>query len=411
MTESGTIMPAKTSRNIIERKNMKNTSFLYDGIVKNHKKEIDSSIDTSMRVISKHINDLGMMLATPGPEKRISFSKINEDNFIESVGIDISNITNSINECPLIKKHFLTYTNPFYILISNLISYHYKNKTTHNKIEIGKVFNLYLTLRIYKAAFGTFFPNYLPNPEAMAATIENLGSNRFNIKKYKTIFATLVYISESHYENFHDILETPIDDNILYYISNLYGRIKLMMRLISNKYYENHANGVRQGTDNLQEEGSDGDMYLKEIDNVSTLVAINSRKIYLYFVSDSVANPKILRSVCEITGVSFSKMCITVNKMLESREPMIESLLVKILSHFYSSGGTVIKSAKFVNHSIEIYKVSNSADQTIIEIKRLLDSIMNKYSESYKMTSHVGLLSNMRKTIYLYIILYACDVM
>ena len=244
----------------------------------------------------------------------------------------------------------------------------------------------------------------------MSATIEALGSNRFNVKKYKTMFNTIVYISESHYENFQDILENPIDDNIIYYISNLYGRIKLMMRVISRMYYENHKKGIRQGTDTLQSEGEDGEAYLNEVENISTLVAINSRKIYLSFVSDTVANPKILRNVCSLTKVSYSKMTITIGKILDAREPLIEQLLVKMLSSFYAKGGSVIKSSRFINAMVDIYKVSNSADTIILEIKELLDVLMKKYSKDYLSTSHAGQLSNLKKTLFLYLTLYAVDI-
>jgi len=402
-------MAAKTTRNEVERKGLSKEYTLLNMIIKGNEVDIERHTPGIIKHIGPHIQEMSAAMSTSGPEKRIVFTKVHEDAFIKESGVKVHEIEKAIKDCKIIGKNFITYSNPFYILMSNLISYHYKKKTMVGKGEVAKILTLYLALRIYKAAFGAFFPNFIPNKETMDATIERLGSNRFNVKKYKTMFNTIVYIAESHYENFRDILEDPIDDNIIYYISNLYGRIKLMMRLISNKYYDNHKKGIKQTTDSLQSEAEDGEMYLNDVENVSTLIAVNSRKIYLSFVSDTCANPKILRGVCQQTEVSYSKMTLTINLILENREPLVESLLIKMLSYFYQSGGKTIKSVKFINSMIEIYKVSNTSDETILAIKDVLHQIMDKYSDSYRKTNHAGLLSNLKKTLHIYIALYAVD--
>ena len=403
-------MAAKTMRDTISRK-LINTTVLRDNILKGNDKIIEEHTQNIIKVISPHISDISALMATPGPEKRISFTKVNEMDFINASGIPIESVNSGINNCKLISKTFLTYSNPFYILLSSLISYHYRNKTMNGTIEVAKLYTLYLSLRIYKVAFGTFFPNYVPNPETMAYTIENLESNRFNVKKYKTIFKTIIYISDTHYDNFKDILANPIDDNILYYISNLYGRIKQMMRLISNKYYENHEKGLKQGTDTLYSKGDeDSDDYLNNVENISSLITVNSRKIYYSFISDSVPNALILKNVCEQTGMSFSKMMITMSKVIDSKEPMIEELLIKMLSYFFLNGGTTIKSSKFINDMVACYTVSNSADENIISMKAILEKIMNKYSVEFLKSSHIAHKSMMRKCLFLYLVLFSVNV-
>lgn len=402
-------MSAKTSRNIIKRKNLHNTTVLVDEILRGNEKVIDKNVTNMVKMMRSHMNKLSSLMSTPGPEKRPVFTKIHEKEFIDSTGIKFDSVTKAIRKCDLIDEKFVTQNNEFYILISILIAYHYKKKSVINKNSLGKILTLYLALRIYKAAFGAFFRSYEPNPEVMAYTIENLNSNRFNIKKYKTIFNTINYIAESHYENFEDILQNPIDDNIVYYITNIYSRIKLMLRTISNLYYENHEKGKKLGTDTLQSENDEGETYLNEVENISTLITINSRKIYLSFISDSVANPRILKHVCKITKVSLSKMTMTINKMLESRDTLLETLIIKMLSYYYSNGGTTIKSTKFIKQMFDCFAVSNTADKLVLEIKDVLHQLMTKYSKSYLETNNVGQLSNLKKTLFLYITLYTVD--
>lgn len=395
----------------IKRKKLQGTTTLVDMIINRNEKIIDKNVPKVINEMKKHIDELSSVLSTPGPENRPRFTRVHEENFIQSTGIRLNIITNAIKKCKMIDDNHLTRNNEFYILISLLISYHYRNNTEYKKVSVGRLLNLYLALRIYKTSFSLFFPYYVPNPEVMAATIERLNSNRFNIKKHKTVFNTIVYIADSHYENFQDIMQDPIDDNTLYYIQNLYNRIKLMMKTIANLYMENHKKGVREGISNLQSENDEGETYLNEVENISTLVSINSKKIYLSFVSDSVANPKILHAVCKKTKVSFSKMTITINKMIESRDPLLEMLIVKMLSHYYVSGGSVIKSTRFINAMVEAYSVSNTSDETIIAIKDLLDALMKKYSKTYLETNNVGSISCLKKTLLLYITLYSIDVL
>ena len=396
---------------IKQRKKLQKTTTLVDYTIKNMDSKIIKSLPNVIRVIRPHITKLSSLMSTPGPEKRPVFTKIDEKKFIDSTGIPFRSVTNAISKCKLIKKTFITQTNEFFILSSLLIFFHYKNKTIYKKVEIGKVLNLYMGLRIYKNAFSSFFPNYLPNPDVMAATIEGLDSNRYNLKKYKTIYNTIVYIADSHYENFEEILKDPIDDNIIYYIINLYNRIKLMMRTIANLYYENHEKGVKQGTDVLLNETDDGETYLSEVENVSSLIVINSRKIYMSFISDNICNPKILRSVCKNTKISLSKMTITINKMIRSRDELIETLIIKILTYFYMNGGKQIKSTKFISMMYNVYSVSNTTNNTVLEIKEILDKLMRKYSKEYLQTNNVSSISNLKKTLFLYLIFYIVDIL
>jgi len=400
--------PTRTDEN---RKNLQKTTTLVDNIVKKDMGVIlTKNIPKMLRLMKTHIGTLAASMSTAGPEKRPVFTKADEEKFIESTGIPFRDVTKAIQRCKLIKNNFITLNNEFYILTSVLTSYCYRNKVVYKDIELGKVLNLYIALRIYKTAFSSFFNRYPPNREVMDATLERLENNRFNIKKYKTIYNTIEYIANSHYDNFKDILENPIDDNITYYIINIFNRIKLMMKTISNLYYENHEKGIKQGTDMLESETDDGETYLNDVENISTLVTINARKIYTNFVSDSVCNPKILRTACNITKISQSKMVITVNSMISSRDQLIETLIIKILSYYYSNGGKQIKSSRFLNEMKDVYAVSNTANKLIMEIKEILSEILKKYSKTFLETNNISTLSNLKKTLFYYMIMYICHV-
>ncbi|MFW6047395.1 MAG: hypothetical protein ACOCP4_06405, partial [Candidatus Woesearchaeota archaeon] len=150
-------MSAKTSRNIIKRKNLHNTTVLVDEILRGNEKVIDKNVTNMVKMMRSHMNKLSSLMSTPGPEKRPVFTKIHEKEFIDSTGIKFDSVTKAIRKCDLIDEKFVTQNNEFYILISILIAYHYKKKSVINKNSLGKILTLYLALRIYKAAFGAFF--------------------------------------------------------------------------------------------------------------------------------------------------------------------------------------------------------------------------------------------------------------
>lgn len=397
----------------VKRKIKWNTNTLMDNIINKPgiDKRINDSLQYMIKQMSTHIEKLAPLLATSGIEKRINFSTADERMFIDSTGISFDNVNEAISKCKMISDNFITQKNPFYILSSCLVFYFNKNKIEYKGINVAKLITFYMAIRLYKTVFGAFFPNYLPNREVMSATIEKLDSNRYSLKKYKTIFATLKYIADSHYENFQDILSNEIDDNVGYYLINLHNRIRMMVRTISNLYYENHKKGVRLGEDSLELENEEGETYLNDIENISTLVTINSRKIYMSFISDSICNTKILRSVCNNTKISMSKMTITINNMISSRDNLIETLITKMLSMFYLSGGTAINSTKFLNIMAEVYRVSNTANQQTTEIKEILDQLMRKFSKSYLETNNISTISVLKKTLFLYIVFYSVEVM
>lgn len=401
---------AKVMRDTIQRKNMHNTRTLVEGILKDNDKVIDKNVPLMLKTMGKHIDELSALMSTPGPEKRIKFNKEHELNFINSTGINIDDVNRSVKSCAKIQDNFNTLNNPFYVLSSVLSSYHYKKNTIYGKTEVSKMITVYLGLRIYKSAFATFFKHFEPNPDTMALTIDKLNSNRFNIKKYKTIYNTIIYIAQSHHDNFKDILEDSIDDNITYYIINLTNRIRFMMKLISNLYYENHEKGLKQTTDSVQAENDEGDKFLNDIQNVSTLILSNSRKIFMRLVSDVTSDPRILITVCKMTTTSESKFALTLNKMMHDKEPLLEKLIIKMLAYFYTTGNKNIKSQKFINVMYGVYSVSNSVDPRIIEIKDILHKIMHKYHDSYRQTNHAGMLSNLRKCLHLYITFYIVKV-
>ncbi len=359
--------------------------------------------------INRHIMTMAKDLSTKGLNKRIRFTKINETEFIEESKFDTDTIKRGIRDCKLIEDDYITLTSPFYILISSLISYCSRNNFKYNKIDMVEKLTFYLVLRCYKVALGSSFPHFEPNEAVMEYTIEHLKSNRYSIKKYGTVYKTLKYISDSHVENFADVLSNPIDDNITYYIINAMNRTKQFVKVIAEEYYRNHKEQKGIEIQNLESTNGEGEVYLESVDNISGAVMTNTRRVYMRFTSDTIPNPKILREATKQTSTSYSKMNITMSNIIADRDSRVEDIIKHSISYFYMNGGKQIKSAIFIKTMLDVYKISNTTDENILLIKDGLNDILNDHSAEYVKTSHVGSISNMKKCLFIYITLYTVN--
>ena len=64
-----------------------------------------------------------------------------------------------------------------------------------------------------------------------------------------------------------------------------------------------------------------------------------------------------------------------------------------------------IKSWNFITYSFNVYKKSNTNDESIIEIKKVLDRILTKYSPNYIKTNRIATKIQFRRALFMYIIL------
>lgn len=276
------------------------------------------------------------------------------------------------------------------------------------KESVSVLLSLYLAIKFYRMGFQNSFPQVDPNPQIMEAAMTDLmTSKRLSIKKYKTIFGVVNYIARSHYKNFQHRLDDPNDYNVTYYITNLLTRVKSIVNSMAKAYYKYQKAGIKQSTDQDMIEDENGDVYLNDnIENISKTIASNTRKYFTSFCSEITADRKALELATNISKISYYKSTITINSIISSKEPLVEELMMNMFSYFFLTGGKKIKSKEFTIKMEKIFATSNSVDKNIIAAKDILHKIMNKYSKEYVKTNNVSTISNMKKTLFLYIVFY-----
>jgi len=113
--------------------------------------------------------------------------------------------------------------------------------------------------------------------------------------------------------------------------------------------------------------------------------------------------------VCKQTKLNEQRVKLALEKMVEKDAQYIGTLLGNIIAYYLSDLGqskTMIKNTRFITLMKRAYSISNTENKTILSIKKLLDTLMERNSTEYLKTNRLATKSNYRFTVYLYFVLY-----
>lgn len=393
---------------------MANTSFvIQNDLIDKIKPTVDKRTTELIKHMSKYISKVSPALSEPGPSERVIYTKKDQREFFEASNIKESVVRKVINDCPAIESNWEVRSNPLNILSISLIVESFQNKRVYSakKLELSKLISFYLSIRLYSSIQQHMFP-YDPNKQVMDATIETL-SNRYSIKKANNVFEVIKDISNTSMDSFVDRLMKPAtDEDITRYLTNLLGRIKSFVKNVAKEFYKNVEEGKTSRIDKLELEGDDGDYLNDDISNASTEVLSATRKVVNRLYSESYVDARLMKAAAKRTGVSASKMSVSVKLMLDEEDHNLENLIVDVISYYLIKFGkkmSDLKNKYFIKSMINVYSHSNTKDKRVIKIKNILDLLLTKYSKEYIKTSRVATLSNMKACLYNYFVFFIAD--
>jgi len=389
------------------------STILYDLAERNREKLIKNATN-SEKIIFQHLSRNSEALSVKGPTRRFSFNENDDNRFFEACGITKEEIKQTLKECKYIESTWKWANDPFIILASILIFFYYKNRNEIKNKEYYKTISLYLTLKFYGIIQVRQF-KYNPNEAVMEYTIDNL-SNRFLIKKANNVYDMLRYISESNLENMKeetlDKYKIPTDETIIKLANNLKNRISSTMINITDEFIKNNNKNLKVLVESHELVGSDGETFLNtQMTNISSEINTSVTKIIKKFYSSSnLVDSKLLRLAVSKTDLSYSKMKYIIEFIRQNSYKEVEELISTIIIYYLVDENKKInniKSEDFAVKSIEkVISVSNTKNEYVIKIKNCLDAILSKSSEEYLKTSRVATISNMRKCLYIYFVLF-----
>lgn len=292
------------------------------------------------------------------------------------------------------------FNNPYNVAIALSIRF-FTVKNDKAMIDVGL---MYLNTSIYQYIFHKYYPTFNPNESVMAYTLANL-SQRFKIKKYGTILATITDITNTCYETHKPRIKECTDLNIAKFINDVASRINSFMRKLANEYNENYKEQRY-----LQSEHDDySEETFYEADNDSFAIDRISNKILTNLVVNG-PDRKLVEIAAKNSSVSVNMLqtvvmtLITENNRDDIKE-IIECLLALYLNDNPDPNASLkdIGTNKFYVYCIKIYRQSNTNNKNIIKIKSILDKWIDEV-DLKKKVSYVGSIGNYRKAIFTFFI-------
>ncbi len=335
-------------------------------------------------------------LSSPGPIQRTLFTEHDMQKLYEAAGVTEQQVKEVVKKNKNIKSHWSFMNKPFNPVSALSIRYYTLSK---NEGMVNTLLQ-YLTLSVYPSLHKKYF-KYEPNENVMAYTINNL-SKKFKIKQYGTIFATMTATTTVCYEHHKEKLIRGYDKDIVDFLMDVKTRQNSLIQGIAVEFYKNKEQNLYLNT---EEDSFDEENY-HESDSNSYAIERLTNKVLLKLTVEG-PNMTLVSIAARWANVSVNELRNYTNKMItnEKRDDIrgiIESILFLYL---FDDKNKVeeVHSNKFCLYCLEMYKKSNTSDENILKIKRILDSWLDELG-TYKKTQRLATINNFRRGLFMFFV-------
>ena len=364
-------------------------------IVSSHlqKKE---NITRLKRGIESYLDRNNDKLTTLGPIHRTVFLDSDMKVLYDATGLNPQTIKAVLKKCNDVGDDWKIINNPFNVASMMAIRYF---KMVKNK-DMAKLTLIYLTLSMYPSLHFKYF-QHEPNEKIMNYTINNL-SNKYKIKKAGVFYIALIETAEGADINHHDRLLRGEDKDFVNYINDVKTRVNMMIRKISNEFYENKEKELYI---NIEQESMEEDNYREAESNIYAIEKLSNGVVLKLIVNGP--NMKLVTAAAKLCKVSVSELRNYASSMITSEnkdeiKQIVESILFLYL---FDDKNRLqeINSDKFLMYCMDIYKKSNTTDKNIINIKSILDGWLERLG-TYKKTQRLNTINDFRRALYIFFV-------
>ena len=354
-------------------------------------------------MVGNFINRNSSKLTTIGPMYQIPFTYEDKSNFYKIFDINESELTTVIKKTRETIKtsippwQFIS-QNALFVLMYFVVRYftiHKDSKQLNNALSI-------MALAIYPSIYYKYFRRWTINTGVMQYTIDNL-SQRFIIKKSNHIFGALMYSVQGSWKFHEKNILDGCDENCVQFAWRIRNDQNSLIKKIAQNYISNKEKGYTVTTD----VDSFDDNAVIDVENDTNRVGNMTSKIVLQIVVNGI-DLKICDFAANAANISKLELRnylskIIIEKNSEEMKSFIESILFLYLyyeKHTYEE----INSKQFISFALSLFKKTNSKDENISNIKKLLDK-WGDDSGLYGKFSRVATRIDYTKGIFLYFIL------
>lgn len=349
------------------------------------------------KLISAYIDRNGEALSATGPTKMILFTDREMIPVFDIAGTTPAEVKAIKNKSADIKSTGQILNIPFNPLMAMVIRYFTLTKND----RMLKMSILYLGLSMYPSLYTKYF-KFEPNENIMNYTVNNL-SNRFKLKKTGNLMVTIDETCYGAYTLHKSGIESGMDKDIVQFILAIKTRFNNMIKKIAIEFYKNHKEGNYLNT---ELEVNEEDQF-READSSTYLINRLTENVSLKLIIEGPPI-KLINAAAKANQVSVNELRNHITSMVtDSRKDDIKKIIECILFlYLFNSQNTAdeINSDKFLVYCLDIYKRSNTTDENIIAIKRILDSWLSELG-LYKKTQRLATINNFRKAMYTFFVM------
>ena len=333
--------------------------------------------------VGRFMNSRNDDLFDIAPCSRIYFGANDLEDFYKSIGLNEKDILANMQDA-----YFFQISNfnpraakdPFTVAVLSIIRYFYIN----NKSKEVELYSTYLAFsgKFYPSIHSGSFPVVQPSEYRyiMEYVVNNELSNRFDIKKEKSVFGAVKSICNTWISSYGDKLKRFEDEDIAYIIQQLHNRIKSFMKNIADAYYRIYERKdiyFNYNSDNLDEDNyriADNDAVRMERYTERTMNYLNARNV----------DYKLCK-MCADTNIKADEIKSIIETILNDRDDIIlvkELVRLTISIYLVNNRNKDITDINFITTSIT--PKPNSKNKDVIRQREIIEGWLDEKSPAYR---------------------------
>lgn len=349
-------------------------------------------------VVASYVDRNVNKLSTAGPSKRTLFSDMERNKVYELIDFDPKTCKAIVKHSNYIKSSWKIVNDPFNLVMMMIIRY----AKLHNLDQINQLAVTYLTLSMYPSLHYKYF-KFEPNEAIMQYTINNL-SNKFKVKQVGNILQALVDTTALADKTYDKNIRQANDKELTDYINAYKTRLNSLIKKIRDAFEKDYRSGNYMNTEQDNEDEND----FKTSDSNSLLI---QRVVDQVVLKLSVNGPdsRIVDISAKMNQVSVNETRNTLNQLTQNKDESvnIRALCESILYLYLFNGENHVNDlngSKFLTFCLAVYKKSNTNDENVIKVKTILDTWIERYSETYRKTQRIATINNFRRALYTFFV-------
>jgi hypothetical protein len=349
-------------------------------------------------IVASYVDRNVNRLSTAGPSKRTLFSDMERNKVYDLINFDPKICKAIVKQSNYIKASWKIVNDPFNLVMMMILRYAKLNQLD----QINQLAVTYLTLSMYPSLHYKYF-KFEPNEAIMQYTINNL-SNKFKVKQVGNILQALVDTTALADKTYDKNIRHANDKELTDYINAYKTRLNSLIKKIRDAFEKDYRSGNYMNTERDNEDEND----FKTSDSNSLLI---QRIVDQVVLKLSVNGPdsRIVDISAKMNQVSVNETRNTLNQLTQNKDESvnIRALCESILYLYLFNGENHVNDlngSKFLTFCLAVYKKSNTNDENVIKVKSILDTWIEKYSETYRKTQRVATLNNFRRALYTFFV-------